>query len=411
LSVFHDFIQQCRQEHRRLSGVLAAWEKSAGEENAAHLPLSPPPQEPFRLARQVLDLRSAIPPIEALTHAWEPEQPSPEGDAGNAPSGEPEAAAAEDPAEDIWKRIEKKVAILGIEIAGINGRLLEQLSDLVLSSLLARTLLMPEDRFPVSSLSVMGAMALANFSYVIHQGGEQGKSIDLPLRVARLHSDRFLPGDLLFWDLAARSIMKARGREFSPESGSVFDRYLPEFVSHSVLAKLESAFDLPTDALKQSRFDAWPGLRTLLMDEGAGSIRRNMVGRLAAGCRRKPRRGMAIIIRWLRAMEGLDEDVQWHASLMFARLLWELLEMDEAVVQKMARRGEPCFMRAVAQIETIRRAGPPADDGAVRAYHYVCDVASCLDDYATYGGLCQMSRSLAGAPGSGSQSDQEDTEE
>ena len=435
MAVFREFIHTCRAEHVRLGRLLARWRESGDVARLTVLPLTPPPEEPFRLARQIIGLRAAFPEVggppsaddEAAREASAHMPSTPDATQASEGDGRAETGALEADVgtRRVRKRMEDHLALLGIEIAGLNGALLEELADIVLDGQLSRTLLLPEDSFHVSSVSVMGAIALANLAWAAggerraERGAARSDLISLPLRVAALHVKRFRPGDLLFWELATRSVAAAVKREGWSKAGrAVLERHLPVFLSHSTLAKLDLAFDLHLSVLRASDYRTWPGLAALIGQDGAGSIRRNVVGRLALHCARKPQLATAIVGRWLEALTMLGQEQPGRAlpvTLLAARFFWELLDRKEEALAQMARQGRAAapILAMIGGIEELRNRPAPSAAAQQLDYRCLCDITCCLDNYPVYRGLRELGLGMAtftaGATAPGAESEATDT--
>jgi hypothetical protein len=175
-------------------------------------------------------------------------------------------------------------------------------------------------------------------------------------------------------------------------------RHLPAFVAHSVLAKLDLAFDLPMAVMKQADYRFWPGLSALVAGEGARSIRTSLLGRFARRCADNPPVAAVVAGPWLGAMFAL-EGLEIRSVLMAARFFWEVLETGERTLAKMARTGRAALplQQAVARVEDWRRRPMPGTESDALAWHYLRDVASCLDDFPDYRALCDMGRLMVGS--------------
>ncbi len=436
MSVFGQFMQVCQAENRRLCDLLGQWATDPRLGERSELPLCPPPAQPFALAQHLLDLKAALPNIQRpfvtrrevaaaravqaaqaaataeadssesplrLSFASEEHEAPPSAPATAAPAAATPAQVgprAEHPGEKSRKHINALLSRLGIEIVALHGGLLERLSDIVLESQLPRALLRAGDSFHVSGVSVMGALALANLAYLCATRQRMAPVIDMPMKIARLHADRFVNGDLLFWDLAARSAAAARrDNVFGDESQALLDEYFPAFLAHSVVAKLDLAFDFPIAVLERADYRTWPGLKALMVHPGAESIRSRVVGRLALRCAQNPTVGVVVAGLWIRAMFGLP-GLETHAALLAARWLWELLEAKESALPEMIRQAKAAepLRNAVKHIEALRQKTAPEEEaGQMDALSYLKDVASCLDSFKVYRGLCEMNRLAAPA--------------
>lgn len=485
--MFRQFVRDCREEHGRLSRLLAKW---AAGRRAGVLPLAPAPDRPFDLADRLVDLRAAFP------GAYTPFVPKPaaagrgtdggkSGDGGGAAATA--AAAGVHPAEAARRRLVGNVDRLGLEIVGMHGDLLEQLADLAVDCHLSRALLVADDTFHVSAVSVMGVVAAANLAHECavatgqapaaraaaapptaaeaRPGGRSvfaerpivvaaddpfpvgaaatgvggtgvggtaavvaedepalARTIVLPLEVVARHSGAFRNGDLLVWDLLARSAYAAwAGGRFGPDATDRLGRYVGAFVGHSTLAKLDLAFEVPADVLTTVEANHWPGLEALVADDGAASIRRSAVGRLARHCGANPLRGVAVTHRWLTALAGLgrrgrrpvaagggdengggedgrrDERLKLAATLLAARFFWELLDQRQSVLPSMAGRGGVSLplLRAVDRFERRRREPRPPEPELADLHRGLCDVANCLDNYEAYRAVRDAARTAA----------------
>lgn len=415
MGVFSKFVDQCRTEHERLSGLLAQWADATDVSETGALPLVPAPDEPFRLAKDLARLRGVMPGIETPF--------VPTGRTGDQPYGAPSKTAdggdpedkplqADDsvpdhggatevspshPAEQARKRLNRNLARLGIEIVGIHGGLLEQISDLVIDSQLPHTLLIPDDRFHVTGVSVLGGIALANLAYMCRHGDSDSGLIELPLKAVMMHSDRFRNGDLLFWELAARSVCAGRNTEALGKPGrSVAERYMPAFLAHSTLAKLDLAFDLPLKVLRQADYRKWPGLAALVGDPGARSIRRRVIGRLAQGCAKAPKTGVVLVGRWMEALAKLNGDLDLPATVLAAQFLWELLEIREGALSEMASHGKASapLLAAIGRIEAHRIEDLAQDHPNSTAHQTLREIGNCLNAFEIYRGLRELNRTL-----------------
>ena len=408
MSVLADFIQDCRAEHDRLCRLLGRWAGSADLTEHPRLPLTPPPARPFVLADGVLGLRRALPgsgqpfrprpPLDLADERAQPPPSEPASDAdGNGATSEPagEGDPARHPVEQARLRLLRQLSLLGFEIAGIHGGLLELLADIVLDSQISRTLLFPDDRYHVSSASVLGAMALANLAYACAGNRAAPGVIELPLQVAASWSGRFRNGDLLFWDVMARSVHAAmRDRATRPDAQQVLRRFLPTFLTYSTLGKLDLCFDLPVAICRLVSFQHWPGLEGLVADPGAASIRRYLVGRLALRAAQNPAVGGVVLCRWLDRLNALDDGLQLPAGVLAAQTLWELLAHKEDAVKSMIVKGRLSdrLRDAVARIETLRNAPEPRDPLNLARHRCLRDAACCLDTYGAYRALRGMNR-------------------
>lgn len=400
-SAFRHLVEVCRQEHQKLLQLLLRW-TSTGELFRGSLSLSPAPDAPLLLAKHIHGLRLAFPGIE------KPFKPGPlfvaeaaasPVDVGANATSPADVTAEPHPAEAARKRILRNLGSLGIEIIGMHGKLLETLADMVIDLQMPRTLLLRDDRFHVTGISVLAAAALANLAFLIEHPSEDVSFVDLPLEAIHLHSPVFRNGDLLFCDLAARSAM-ASPKSDSSAAREIRQQYAPRFLTHSTLTKLDLLFELPPAQIKAVNLRRWPGLEYLVGDSGARSLRRYTVGRLAQRCVADPRLGAVIVGCWADGLWALDDSLRWHAAGLFAAFLWELLEIDPKVLWAMATLGKPsrALLMAVGRIEASRRIAfePWQPDAPPRQYLY--DVASCLDQFDTYHALRQLSQSAGQSP-------------
>lgn len=416
MGAYAQFVLSCRQEHVRLQQLLAKWASQDGLLERSELALQPAPTEPFSLAKQLLDLKGVLP---GITEEFKPrfigvQTPAAAQAAADSSPGEaPAASASSAPAapaapaqaplhagEHARRKVDQLMSDLGIAIIGLHGGLLEQLSDIVFEGEMSRTLMFEGDSLQVTSVSVLGAIALANLSYCCQHHHTGSDLVELPLRAARTYSDHFRNGDLLMWNLAARSVAAARRESaFGANANRILDAYMPRFMAHSVLAKMDMAFDVPLAAMRKADYTTWPGLAALTADEGARSIRSRFVSALALRCEANPSVGLAVVGRWIQTMAKLP-GVELHASLLVGRFIWEILERSEKTLSAMLRKPKESqpLLAAAASIEQWREAHVPADDARAAAWRHLRDVGSCLDQFSVYREMCEMNRLSAGSP-------------
>ncbi|MCY2987390.1 MAG: hypothetical protein NTY19_05930 [Planctomycetota bacterium] len=282
------------------------------------------------------------------------------------------------PDPEFQQRVRPRRQALVVALLGADAGLLRQLSDIAFEAATYRTLLTPRDRFDVSAVAVLAALALTNYAAALDHFRTRNprpleesvlQAIAWPLSWLLDFDGPLRPGDFWFLDLAARTVCLGEPRlptesppprEASAAGASSVQELVqfaaPRFFAVSLLYKLLGAGGTPAWVLQEGHYRVWPGLRGFVTDPGTESLRTLVAGELARCLATDGTRlSQAAALRFLAALLALDgADAQVKASLLIANLWWELFGLDDQLLGQLYKHPQlaptlSAALRAVAQ--------------------------------------------------------------
>ena len=284
--------------------------------------------------------------------------------------------------------------------------LTRRLSELAFEVASFRVLIDPKDAFDVTSFGTLTTVALINGLHLLGHWKRYAKltgddlrqvtrKVWWPLHLADTFASERRPGDIWIADLAARTFraaVRAVSQDFQHKpTVKVLGGLVLEFVTRSLLNKVMEAESLGKMFLPHAKYELWPGLETIVSADDALSLRNVLATELVQQVVAHPVGYSAVaFLRLLGRLPQLPDEHVWGTRLLFAQILWELLECDPNLLKKLLAQGPVAttLLECLRFLRNWKGHEPEARHEPLR--NRLRDVMACLESYDQFSKLMRL---------------------